>query len=121
MCFCPSHLAGFGVRGRLPQLMADINPGASGREARLDCKRGGGNGALCSGHQQLAASLTNVVCSIEPWQSRLERSRLPLFVFFHVSDGQSASYRQQRSLMCALSLSLQHVMGHLCDREGKCS
>lgn len=22
--------------------MADINPGASGREARLDCKRGGG-------------------------------------------------------------------------------
>ena len=44
VCVCPSHLAGRGVRGRLlqPCFMADINPGASGHQARLDCKRGGG-------------------------------------------------------------------------------
>lgn len=39
-----SHLAGFGVQGHLPQpcFMADINPGSSGHETRLDCKYGGG-------------------------------------------------------------------------------
>lgn len=101
VCLCPSHLAGFGVRGHLSQpcFMADINPGASGHEARLDCKRGGGR-ALSSPPLRASADGT-VPDKRGAFESSAEAvckaHVLALFVFLkqlYVSDRQSASYRQ---------------------------
>lgn len=118
VCVCPSHLAGRGVRGRLPQpcFMADINPGASGHQARLDCKRGGGKALSPSPLLRVSAAGT------VPGEQGCVRERRHCLFFqrqLYVRGRQPASYRRYRSVMRSLSLSLQHVMGHLCERGGE--